>query len=41
VVLVVEFVAETGLGWGVLLVELIKGRSRVLLVSYGGKGAFF
>jgi len=40
VVLVVEFIAETGLGWGVLLAELIKGRSRVLFVSYGGKGAF-
>jgi len=37
---VVEFVAEIGLGWGILLVELIKGRSRVLLVSYSGKGAF-
>jgi len=40
VVLVVEFVAETGLGWGVLLAEPIKGRFRVLLISYSGKGAF-
>jgi len=38
--LVVEFVAKTGLGWGVLLAEPIKGRSRVLLIGYGGKGAF-
>jgi len=37
---VVEFVTETGLGWGVLLVELTKGRFRVLFVGYGGKGAF-
>jgi len=37
---VVEFVAEIGLGWGVLLAEPTKGRSRVLLVGYGSKGAF-
>jgi len=28
------------LSWGVLLAELIKGKFRVLLVSYNGKGAF-
>jgi len=37
---VVEFVAEIGLGWGVLLAEPTEGRSRVLLVGYSGKGAF-
>jgi len=39
-VLVVKFVAETNLSWSVLLAEPTKGRSRVLLVSYSGKGAF-
>ena len=39
-VLVVEFIAEISLGWGVLLVKLIKGRFRVLLISYSNKGAF-
>jgi len=40
VVLIVEFIAETGLNWGVLLVKLIKGRSKVLFVGYSNKGAF-
>ena len=39
--MVIEFVAEAGLGWGILLAELIKGGFRVLLVSYSSKGAFY
>jgi len=40
-VLIVKFIAEIGLGWGVLLAELIKSRFRVLFVGYSNKGAFF
>jgi len=41
VVLVVKFVAETSLGWGILLTKLIKGKSRVFFIGYSSKGAFF